>query len=246
MRRFAWRSRRSNFPVLFLARSLAASRCSTKLSRFATPPETVSGTARSRGRSAAGLDPDSRTSNSMGPIDSRSPRLSDASVKDAPFSRVSLAQRLTTVLAALRIRTQWRGCTPWARTRSVQCSPDPIEHLALLRRTTCPSRCEPQIRRTRGPKEDVPSEFALRRVVVTASTMSFPFSATFLGNWFRPHPNWYFRERLDQKPVNLLVDLAYARRRVKGHEEVLPPSCREYGKRAAYPCRFCRLSDSNN
>lgn len=127
----------------------------------------------------------------------------------------------------------------------MQCSPDPIVHLGLLRRTICPSRCEPQIRRMRGPTDDVPSEFALGRLVATASTMSFPFSATISGELV-PARNWYFHEGLDRKSVNLLVDLAYAGRRVKGHDEILLASFREYGKRAVYPCRFCRLSDSNN
>lgn len=72
----------------------------------------------------------------------------------------------------------------------------------------------------------------------------FPFSPRTQGPGPR-RPCTRFREHGIREPVNLLVDLACAQRPVKGLSTLQAHSSGEWQKRAVYPCRFCRLSDSN-
>ena len=68
-------------------------------------------------------------SSSTGPIESRSPGQSLASVKGRPLSRVSGDQQRAIVAAGPRRIRQCSGATPAARSRSVQSCPDPMRTL---------------------------------------------------------------------------------------------------------------------
>ncbi len=88
----------------------------------------------------------------MGPTASVLPGGKGASVKPAPFSRVSREKRRTTVAARPRKTMQWSGCTPRATMRSVQWGAEPMEHFVARMRTICPSRYVPRIFSTKSAR----------------------------------------------------------------------------------------------
>ena len=133
--------------------------------------------------------PTSSTSNSIGPMPSRSPGESTASVNDWWLSRVSAAQQRTTVAAGRGGSGSAAGATPRARSRNVQCGPEPIVHLADFSRTIWPSREEPEMRRTKSPRGKCPA--------------GRPFRCKRCGNHGLP-PFW------GDNALNPLLDLAYA------------------------------------
>lgn len=144
----------------------------------------------------------------MGPTLRRSPAAMTASEKARPFRRVSGDHRRTTVPPFPRRIRQCMGRTPRAASRRVQRGPEPTEHLADFRRTSCPSRAVPQTRRTSSPDETTSPDKASKtdeEAVVTISEGDCPLLR-------RSIPGG----RTFVQALNPLGPLAYERRGVKG------------------------------